>query len=781
LIDELRFGVTRFGFKEIAQDRGFDATTLGGAVKYPTSDMPTVLLNGLDDRYNGAQVGTNGASCGWSSGCTMAPTLNYLFPFARLGAPLNAPSSRRDTTWSIADNLSWTHGKHGLKFGFEYRNLYNQVGDYGLSRGFVYSSNIGEFTSDSNTCVTCGGDTMLFPSFDFAQKQFQGYEGRFSSHAYSFYAQDTWRFHPRWTLNLGIRYEYFSVPEDQNHQTYNYDPIANGLVQSGTTATTDQYGFVCGDTLPYGMYPNNFNTDLPAPGTPSFLTTGGPWTDCQNSGSARTRKDDKNNWAPRLGLAWDVAGNGKSVLRFGFGMFYDQQPTSTISQLLYNRPTTLAQQNATYGLVNDTVGTFCGSVSFCAAGNSFLNIQQAFGGGFNDFVRSQSPNAVYQVDTAHSDTPYSRQINFSWQQEITNNFAFEVGYVGNKTWNLPQLYDSAFQNEWTLFPPANFTANSFANTPIMTMSNRGNSTYNSLMVRTRMADFHGLRWNGTYTYSKAADNASSGRFPQLPVTGNNLAWGYQFRGNENPVVECVYLSLGCGLFPVTFPSIDFAGGAVTTTGMNPAIVSQYDITQDPFHPQKDWGPSNFDTRQRFVMDYTWDLPFNKKNVLLGNWSLSGITTLQSGQPFTIFAGPILGQINEQVNVAGKIVVDDHNPNGMLPSSGITLAAPGCFGGFLNSPFLPAPGQACTGNSGKNSFVGPTYLNTNFAVQKGFNVFGEGRTLTFRSEFYNLFNRSNFYNPISQFSTDGFNPNPNYGQVKSAHDPRQVQFAVRFNW
>ena len=70
---------------------------------------------------------------------------------------------------------------------------------------------------------------------------------------------------------------------------------------------------------------------------------------------------------------------------------------------------------------------------------------------------------------------------------------------------------------------------------------------------------------------------------------------------------------------------------------------------------------------------------------------------------------------------------------------------------------------------------------NFAIQKGFQVFGEGRMLTLRTEFYNLFDRANYYNPISQYSVDGFNFNPDFGKVKSAHDPRQVQFAVRFNW
>jgi hypothetical protein len=99
----------------------------------------------------------------------------------------------------------------------------------------------------------------------------------------------------------------------------------------------------------------------------------------------------------------------------------------------------------------------------------------------------------------------------------------------------------------------------------------------------------------------------------------------------------------------------------------------------------------------------------------------------------------------------------------------------------SSPLLPSANTPCIGNSSRNQFVGPDYLNMNFAIQKGFRVFGEGRMLTIRSEFYNLFNRANYYNPISQFSVDGFNSNPEFGNIKSAHDPRQVQLAVRFSW
>jgi hypothetical protein len=68
-----------------------------------------------------------------------------------------------------------------------------------------------------------------------------------------------------------------------------------------------------------------------------------------------------------------------------------------------------------------------------------------------------------------------------------------------------------------------------------------------------------------------------------------------------------------------------------------------------------------------------------------------------------------------------------------------------------------------------------------AIQKAFKVFGEGKELTLRTEVFNLFDRANYYNPNSIISLDGFNLNPEFGQVKSAHDPRQIQFAVRFSF
>src|SRR5262249_42018738 len=127
--------------------------------------------------------------------------------------------------------------------------LENELKNAGFTRGFVYSSNIGEFTSDAESCNGgCVNNAFAAPSFDFAQSQ-AAYSGDFNSYALAFYAQDTWRLHPRFSVNLGLRYEYFSVPEEAHHNVWNYDPVANGLVQQGSSTVSDQFGNTCG-TVP---------------------------------------------------------------------------------------------------------------------------------------------------------------------------------------------------------------------------------------------------------------------------------------------------------------------------------------------------------------------------------------------------------------------------------------------------------------------------------------------------------------------------------------------------
>jgi len=815
IITQASLGFNRFRVNENPQDSSFNAGTLG----FPSSQMPAILLSGLDPQYGGGHPGINGSFAGWSdlifSGLRtigVLPTLDGRFPFDRLGAPLGAPLDRRDTTFFLTDNTSVSHGKHTFKFGGELRYIDNDVTDDSFSRGFMYSSDIGEFTSDSATCnelcLVFGGNYNAFtrPSFDFFQQASSLYKARLHSYGLAFFLQDSWRVHPRVTINYGLRYEYFSPPEDDHHALYNFDPIGNGLVQEDGFGTVDPYGNPCSPTT--GNYPS-----VPQAVGPTFPPGNGLWN-CQNAHDHFNKiiAADMNNFSPRIGIAWDAFGNGRTVVRAGVGWFYDQLPSNYMSQLMYNRPTT--QPNALFGTILQGVNTnFCplgSSSGTCGVGSTIVNpavqasIFDSSGNNGAFYSAAPMPFAIYARDTDHSSTPYSQQVSATVQQQINNNLTVEVGYIGSTAYNLPVLNNSNFANEANLV--YNGVAGLVSMFPVFTLTNQAASSYNSLLVRTRMADWHGLRMNATYTYSKSLDNDSNAIFPPLPVTMANLAVGYQIFGQNNLIGRCLFLGAACSLstpngveqVPLTLPLINFSPGAVTTTGAGQILTSPYSIPQNPFNFLKDeYGPSDFNQKHRVVLDFTWEVPSLNKNFgvprWLDNWMLSGVLTAAAGQPFTIFSGPIAGEVTQRANIIGPVKVTD-DPNGAIDTSGLQLASQGpeCSQFFFNPPppgqpgfignFLqPLPNVACTGNSARNAFVGPTYVNMNFAIQKGFQVFGEGRELSFRTEFYNLFDRANYFNPISAYSLDGQTVNPQFGKILSAHEPRQIQFAVRFNW
>lgn len=805
-ITEARVGFNRFRVNETPQDHNLDARTLG----FPNAALPAILLNGIDPQYSGAGPTIDGATAGWSdffTGATGAffaleqfPTLDNLFPFARIGAPLGAPTHRRDTTLFFADNTSWSHGKHAVKFGAEVRHLDNEYNDSSFVRGFMYSQNIGEFTSGAEGCneecfFNRGGIINAFrtPSFDFYQQQQTPYATKLHSWAFAGFLQDSWRLHPRVTLNLGLRYEYFSPPQDAHDQLWNFDPVANGLVQAKHSGIVDSFGHAC-TALP--------DYDALSAGVTNAPNINRPWICNNNTGIFnQIVRPDRNDFAPRAGLAWDVFGSGKTVLRMAGGLFFDQLPASYTTQLMYNRPIPFANGNALFGVVRDFAGfNFCpaGGSTVCGVGNSVINpsVQRALSrDGVNPnsfYARASEPFAIYARDTQHSLTPYSMQMSASVQQQLSNKLTAEVGYIGDLGRKLPVIYNQNFANEFNLF---NGRAGNFTFFPIFTMANRGNSSYHSGFLRVRAADWHGLRLNGSYVWSKSIDNASSSTFRSLPLSLSNLSIAYQVFGTDNPTARCLFFGTFCSIggeqVPLTIPTINFSPSAVTTTGAGQPLVTPYLLPQSAGNFMRDdRGLSDFNSTHRGIIDYTWEVPSLHKALgapaWLDDWQLSGVFTAQSGQPFTIFAGPIAGEVNQRVNVFGAVHVSD-NPNGAISSANIQLASQACSSSsppsptFVGNMFQPAPGRSCTGNSGRNAFTGPDYINMNFAVQKKFHLSAEGKMLIFRMEFYNLFDRANYYNPISTFSTDGVTPNSDFGKIKSAHDPREIQLAIRFTW
>jgi len=173
---------------------------------------------------------------------------------------------------------------------------------------------------------------------------------------------------------------------------------------------------------------------------------------------------------------------------------------------------------------------------------------------------------------------------------------------------------------------------------------------------------------------------------------------------------------------------------------------------------------------------------------LNGFSLSGVFSAQTGQPYTIFSGPAYGQVTQRVNIAGKVHTTGKPGQYFADLTQFTTAAvadraTNSCPNLYASPTLysGSAGTPCTGSSRRNTYSGPAFISQDFAVQKRTRLFADRGALVLRAEFFNLFDRANFYNPITEFSTDGVHLNPEFGIIRSAHDPRQIQLAVRFDF
>ncbi len=807
MTNEARVAFTRFQVLEAPQDQNFNASNVG----LNSGPLPTFLLSGLDPQYAGAtKTGGPGAFGGWydsfwssflspSSYTEITPSLDGLFPFARIGAPLGSPSQRRDSQGQYVDNVSLTKGRHYLRMGGEFRNLQDIFIADGFTRGMVVSSDIGEFTSDSATCnpppgsVTsmCPQTAFSNPSFDYALHQPAPYRGLFNSYVVAGYVQDTWRARSHLTVNLGLRYEYFSVPSETNNQIWNYDPAANGLVQQNHTQVFDPFSFNCAVTS-YSQLDSVF----PANAAPL------PWR-CQPKASYNLQSS-KANFGPRVGLAWSNA-DATTVIRGGYGLFYDQLPVSGIAQLMFNRPTPSNSTNpaAIYG--QSFLSPYCGRPGQCGMGNmSLVSIDPSAASS----QTATAPFGISAINAQQFQSPRSQQVNVSIQQQLTQQVSIEAAYVGNFTSRIPAITNAGFNNEWFCTnsagapipgePPGTTNCDSFSYLPIQTLSDTAHGNYNALVVQAHTKGWRGLSANAAYSWSKALDNAAQVNFSLIPTSLFTQIYALQFYGLGNPSVFGIGNTTRFQVQGITPPAPSSSppslntllNAGLTTTGQGQVYATPYAVPQDPTnYLNNDYATSDLNLTNRFVVDFAWNLPWRQASKLFGGWTVSGIFIAESGQPFTIFTGPLGGELTQRVNLTG-LPTTTGNPSAYIgQTNSINMPSLVCANtASANSYYVlgqtplfsGTAGTPCLGNSLRNEFTGPAYVDFDTAVQKSIPV-SERLNLVFRAEFYNLFNRANYYNPITAYSLNGVTTNPQFGEIKSAHDPRRIQLAVRLDW
>jgi hypothetical protein len=412
---------------------------------------------------------------------------------------------------------------------------------------------------------------------------------------------------------------------------------------------------------------------------------------------------DKNNFAPVVGIAYTprfgktLFGNDATVIRAGFRVGYDEIFNNIPANMGLNAPYTLTTSQTAGGTQPD-------KFSYATALNQSVPLISNIGkqGPATPTVGLISINAEDQ----NIRSAYLYQYNFGIQRRLGNDFSLEVDYQGSSGHKLGIFVD---QNQPSVIvrDPAKrgnqspneqfYTYTSFGS--IGTGADITNSNYNGMVVTARYQGRRGIFFQGSYTYSKSLDYQSA-----------------------------------------------FFGSSGERTG--PADVRNLRLEH---------GPSSFDLRHRAVFVYSVDLPmgpghrlfgwnngFNRQ--VFGGWTISGITTIQSGTPFTVFnnAQDFSGfnQSNDRPDIIGSglLIQDNRSPDNA----------------FDKSRFPSNPPTGRVGTSGRNQYYGPGLANYNFSTGKNFSLLGENRVvLRFQADFFNLFNHTNFSNPTGNQSSANF--------------------------
>ncbi|MGB9402050.1 MAG: TonB-dependent receptor [Candidatus Acidiferrales bacterium] len=562
-------------------------------------------VTGFTYNQTGPQAADYGFNTGWPANSPIGlgdiPNITFsgglvsgVESTSNLGASGNNPAGNWINTLQWVDNFSHITPRHEWKFGGEVRNIRdNRVYD------LYFNGQLG-FTGSANL------EGIPNPLVDFAEGlpssslQFVGNSGRsYRTTSYDFFAQDKFKLRPNLTLTYGLRYELNTVLHDATGRSSTWRP--NLYTQP----------------LP----PNADQTNL------AQLQLSGIATQRQLGG---LYDGDHNNFAPRVGLAWALGKSQETVLRAGYGIFYDTVFGNIPGNVMLNPP-----YLPDYYISSPTYPMSFGPSGFPVITITPANLPTPYSQAWNLDVQHQLPEKVL-IDVAYVGTtgthlPRFRQIDqaYTTQAEIntlTPNVVTRLEDLG-----LP-MGAAMFLSQNIALMPTIVRGPYFGFAQIFEAEDSMSSNYNALQVKVDKQFTRGLSFGAAYTYSKSIDGAS-----------------------------------------------DFFGSGANGTTIFPQ--NNYDTAAEK-------GLSDFDIRHRFVFNYIYSFP-NMKSMWsaipdrLGNgWQISGIVTAQTGQPFSVLTGAdesSTGLGDDRANVSGNPNSGPHTVAEYFNTADFSLNAPLTFG------------------------------------------------------------------------------------------------------
>jgi len=608
---------------------------------------------------------TNDTFVGRISGFTIRYP-GYLADAPGNGIPFGGPQN----FLQLFEDLNWTKGNHQLRFGGQYVHLRDNrtFGAYEYADASLGSSNASalnnlvggqlfNFTVAVNPqgkypCAVNPATGALIPAADCTVQtpvESPNFSRSNRYHEWAVYFNDQWKIKPRFTLNLGVRYEYYGT---QHNAVQSLD--SNFYFGSGATEFE--------------------------------RIRNGRIMLAQDSPDGKLWSTDPNNFAPRLGFAWDIFGDGKTSLRGGYGMAYERNFGNVTFNVIQNPPNyaTVAIRNG----VDVPAGTLPITLNnFGPLGGS--GIAKALP---QSSLRAVDPNIV---------NAYAHFWSLALQRQLGRSSVLSVEWSGSAGRN---LYSIANINRIGAGAVSLGDARSTARlnfsgpSSINFRGSDGKSNYNALIASIDTSSFHGLRATARYTYSQTKDDLSS----TFSESGNNFNLGYLDPFNPK-------LDYGFSDFDVRHRFI----GSFT-----------YDVPE-------------VKSAKGFL------------SYVVNGWELTGIFTARTGTPFTVFDCTngfnvcMRAELNGPVNFTGAVnhdavgVTDSPNRYKFIDLSGLI---PGQFVdqvGFAD--FAPFP----TDMSKRGAFRGPGIWNLDNGVYKNFRL-TERTKLQLRFEVYNIFNHANLF-------------------------------------
>ncbi len=718
---------------------------------YAAFYLPKSTTNVLD-----APGGVDGIGNGWDYS---------LDPFTSFASTLGGSNSqaRKTGTISYTDSLSWVHGNHTFKFGFDFRDVGESGFDDFSSRrqltldpeaafqgfnpgqtpttpsGLVANAPFLADGSDPDRALVDAAAAYYGNVIEDAQSQFFNKTGLrqpsdnkfFKQHEYDWYGQDTWKIRSNFTLNLGLRYQLNGVPYETSGN------LSNLLQDPGSFAT----------------------------GQPVTFSLVGP-----GSGHSLYQPDHKDI-EPRIGVSWDPWKDGKTAVRAGFGIFHDRTFGNAFGNVRADPPFQASYTNFP--------GIFTGPC--CPNGNETgETINNAFGSGsVPPQAPVQTPSSSIQdgslvsgivIFSPHFPNAESNNWNFDIQRELPGNNVVDVAYVGAMG---VHVYGERDGN-----PPVPALVQQ-----LVGICSSTNPAINPLGCTPATV-------SGALLY----EGAQFGLLPFNAVNNNALFQpGYQI--NE---FNSIYHGLQSKFTHRMSKDLQFQAAYTWSHALDDGVdpltpaVGAHVFPRNSLNLAQNYGNSDNDTRHVLVLNYVWELPFGRgKNFLnhgvagrvMEGFELNGIFTAQTGHPFQV-----RGTLDTQrtgIAAWGYQVGDPFGSGagcGLLPTPGSGYAYISNECAFQNPPFGSAS------NNVRNQWYGPGFWDWDVTLAKRMTITEQVKA-ELRFEGYNILNHPHFLNPGTDSAGIGnLIGQGQFGVITSTYtqpdgttSARQIQVALRVSF